>query len=278
MASGMWESFMADLRAVQPDGTDMLLLQRVTAAGSADDREALLTSLQACKSGMLYRCLQAWSFWQCFPWKVLRLGAVFLPNHDCHACDASQACSIAADLLSDYDRQVSKASLGMVSAAFLGQAGALRSDMVNLAAGSRMSKNLKCRLLGYSTALIVMQRLEAKRHYLNMVVGRGRAVQPPALVAEMRRRANKDCQCALFRKELPTYLDSFSELAPFAWHSWADLLQLVYGYGLSQMHPDISTAEDKLKRFQSLVSSWEHDCSNTLPGDGANVESYACCL
>lgn len=81
-------------------------------------------------------------------------------------------------------------------------------------------------MLGFSTGLNVMQRLEARHHLVNLALARGRALSVPGVISGLRRRFNQDLQQQSFREELPKLLNDFDQLVLQPWDSQRQLLQL----------------------------------------------------
>ncbi len=117
-----------------------------------------------------------------------------------------------------------------------------------------MPGNLQQQLLAYSSCLIVMQRLEGRHHIVSQAMAHGRAAQPPAVVADLRRRFNNDLRDPKFRVALPQLLERFSELTPSPWESRADLIRHIYGFGLEELHADMTTAQQVVQRFSDMVA------------------------
>ena len=65
--------------------------------------------------------------------------------------------------------------------------------------GRDLSVDLQELLVGYSTALVVMQRLESRHHLVNISMSRGRAQTPASVIAGLRRRMNQDLTHPTFR-------------------------------------------------------------------------------
>jgi hypothetical protein len=151
-------------------------------------------------------------------------------------------------------RSPSKSRLGATAARFLGNLGELRADLDLWIRGGPLPPRTAVELVLYSSCLIVMQRLEAKHHYLHMQVSRGRASSVPATVAELRRQANDDIRSVQFRQVLPQLMKSFNDLVPGPWQSFSDLLRVVYGHGLQQMHPNIHAETQAMAQHLQLIS------------------------
>ena len=126
--------------------------------------------------------------------------------------------------MADFDLSESKTTLGSVSWIFFQQ------HRGSLCAWAHDGKPLEDRLrhlvLGFSTGLNVMQRLEARHHLVNLALARGRALSVPGVISGLRRRFNQDLQQQSFREELPKLLNDFDQLVLQPWDSQRQLLQL----------------------------------------------------
>lgn len=258
LALGQWRRFVDDLAGLPLTAAALEALSQLESSNQSQWGSFLLQSFQDCKSTMLMRCKQAWSFWGTLPFSILELSQHLLDP----VVPESQSRARAKQLLKLYEATANKSELGCVSWRFFGQAESLRELRVWIHGGA-LSSRLKCILIGYSTILVVMQRLEAKHHLVNIAVSRGRAQQPPATMAALRRRANQDLDHPEFRTMLPELMQSFGDLVPSHWGSRKELLQQVYGFGLDQLHPDIAFEERQMARHAALTNEFDHAPSNT---------------
>ena len=162
--------------------------------------------------------------------------------------DESSSRRRALELMHDFDRSDSRTSLGAVNWYFFGDP-ANRNHVSNWAKhGQPLPRKLVNILWGYVTSLTVMQRLEARHHLVSMAVSRGRALSVPGVVSGLRRRFNGDVHQASFRSDFPQLLNSFDQLLPQQWSSKKQLLEMVYGFGLDQLHPTTVWEEQQLQR------------------------------
>jgi hypothetical protein len=251
MASGKWLEFIDSLKAIVVDAGAVkawYYLERLRDSGDGEFADMLLSNLQACKATMVFRCMQAWGFWGMLPWRVLAMA-----QHLVNTTVAEQvSLTVGRMLYKQYQASQNKSRFGKVAWVFFDERGSLHQFVFAWLSGQSMHDSLLQHLLGYATALYVMQRLEAKHHYLHVDVSHSRAISPPALIAGLRRRANADLQDSRFRSQLPVLMSSFHELVPFQSASFQDLLEMVYGYGLPQLHADLSQAQACFKRFSAL--------------------------
>ena len=250
MAWGMWKGFLKDLEGVQFGGEALRfahLLSRMEAG--PETVSELQKDFQACKSDMLLRAKQAWSFWDELPWSVLKIPGFLwgvTTEHDCRRA--------ARVLVQDYSASASTSSMGVVAMRFLSDLGEFRGDIDAWINGNALAPRTKTQLLLYSSCLIVMQRLEAKHHYLHVQVSRGRASSPPATIAELRRKANPEVHSEAFRHALSRLMKSFDSLVAVPWQSFGDLLRAVYGHGLEYMHPDVASEVGMMQQHLLALS------------------------
>ena len=271
MAWGIWETFLEELDAVVPSKSAAKLVQELeetsetseAGEGEAEGEDSaaaakqfcsdMLVDFQACKASMAFKGKQAWSFWSHLPWAILKIAGFLwgVAEDDCRTA--------AAELMACYDQTDAKSCLGVPSFVFFSQNGRFRSDFVRWISGCCISKDLMRELFFYSLSLLSMQRLEAKHRYINIQVGRGRASSPGATMAELRRKANQDLQEAGFRQLFPELMSSFDTLVPGQWDSFQDLLRIVYGHGIAQMHPDIEAEENCMRIHLKAITDMKAD-------------------
>ena len=251
LALGAWRTFVQDLKDMGLSPGSLLALHKLEAGGDQQYASFLLEGFQNCRAMMELRCVQAWSFWDVLPFTILRMCSHFVSANN----DQSESRKHCLDLMKEYDRTESKASLGVIAYHFFGvekNRKPLRKWAVH---GQKLPRELEMLLLGYSTCLTVMQRLEARHHLANVALSSGRALSPAALMAGLRRRLNHDLTHPTFRPALADLLNQFDRLVPQKWNSRKELLQIVYGYGLDDLHPDISFEEQQLARQAALSQS-----------------------
>ena len=275
LAWGLWRDFLNDLESLQPNAEALRLSrvlsvqeQEVEGASAADQ----LQDFWACKADMVFRARQAWSFWDKLPWAVLKIPAFLW------GLKTETECREAALLLvQEYSNAESTSSLGVVAMRFLSPVGEFRDDLDAWIAGSALAPHTLRQALLYSSCLIVMQRLEAKHHYLHMQVSRGRASSPPATIAELRRKANPDISLEAFRAALPRLMGSFDALVAVPWQSFGDLLRAVYGHGLQQMHPEIDGESAAMQQhLQALADNKRSGDSNMLAMHRDHIQACFC--
>ena len=228
MASGHWKKHLSELEELQLSKEDISQLLELRRSGHDDDvaaAEQVQISFETCKRAMVFRCMQAWSFWGELPHAALSMAEHLVDP----ICWEDRSRNLAAQLLAQYDQTESKRRLGVVSWLFFEK---YRSEIRTWISGSDLSANVVKTLLEYGSALCVMQRLEQKRHLVNLKLGRGRASTPAAVISGLRRSRNSDLSLAEFRQALPNLMDRFGELVPETWRSRKELIEKVYGYAL----------------------------------------------
>ena len=251
LASGAWMDFINSLIETKLSNKALAAIAKLSNSG--DDElvafaSGLMQHFQDCKTMMIFRATQAWSFWQDMPFSILTM-CKHLVSTDIEE-SVSRAC--AKDLLAEFDSSSSKTSLGAIPWHFFGNP-KNREHMLNWIYGTPLAEELEQLLVGYSSSLCVMQRLEARHHLVNQVLSHGRASSPPALMANLRRRLNHDIDHPKFRELLPELLERFAELVPEQWSSRKQLLQLIYGHGLNELHPNTSFEEQQMARHAALA-------------------------
>ena len=109
-------------------------------------------------------------------------------------------------------------------------------------------------LLGYSTALICMQRLEGRHSILKCFV-QGKYFQLPAtLSAAMRRRQNKDLENPLFEAMLPDLLSSIGELHVGSWGSKTELLESLSRQSAKANHDPLVGERKRKEEFNVALA------------------------
>ena len=197
LASGQWRGFVDNLKALSLTPAALKALSHLQDSGECEYKDFLVSSFQECKANMVMRCVQAWSFWSVLPFSLLELAKHFVDP--AHPESASRERGKA--LLDAFDNQGSKTELGFPSWNMLGDP-ANRRDLKRWIKGGVLSTELRELLIGYSTSLVVMQRLEAKHHSVNLSVSRGRAQSPAAVISGLRRATNRDLCHPTFRLSL----------------------------------------------------------------------------
>ena len=248
LASGRWHDFIKSLNDLKVSNAALAAISQLSRSGDDGTATFLLTCFQDCKAAMLFRSRQAWSFWDSMPFSILKMCQHIVFPH----IGESVSREHAGELLSEFDSSESKASLGVIPWNFFGNDNN-RPRMLNWIHGHPLSEDLQQLLVGYASSLCVMQRLESRHHLVNSELSRGRASSPPATMANLRRRLNGDCQHPMFRELLPKLLNSFSELVPHEWNSRKDLLEILYGHGLNELHPDTTFEEQQMSRHSALT-------------------------
>lgn len=248
LADGAWHHILNALRDVKLSTGAISAISKLSASGDKDFASSLLTSFQECKSMMLYRSMQAWGFWESLPFSILKMCKhIVYPD-----VGESVSREHARQLMLSFDSAESKTSMGFIPWHFFGHQ-RNRGLMLDWIKGGPLAEDLEFLLIGYATSLCVMQRLEARHHLVNQAISHGRASHPPSTMANLRRRLNQDCQDPRFRELLPELLNKFSDLVPQQWNSRKELLEIVYGHGLTELHPDTTFEEQQMNRHSALT-------------------------
>ena len=98
MSWGVWRQFQADLASARPSA-EALRSARVMSESDPTLAAGLLAGFQACKAEMLFRCKQAWSFWDCLPWSIVKMAGFLWQLRTEEECR-----HVADELLQEYDR------------------------------------------------------------------------------------------------------------------------------------------------------------------------------
>lgn len=249
LALGAWRTFIQDLKDLGLSQDSLFALNRLEEYGDRQYASLLLEGFQDCRTKMELRCVQAWSFWDLFPFSILRMCSHFISP----ANDQSESREHCLDLMKQYDKAESKVSLGPLAYYFFGEERNRKSLHKWAVRGHHLRKELEMLLLGYSTCLTVMQRLEARHHLANLALSAGRALSPAGLMAGLRRKFNGDLTHPTFRPALAELLNQFDGLVLQPWNSRKELLQIVYGYGLNDLHPDTTWEEQQMLRHATLA-------------------------
>jgi hypothetical protein len=233
LALGAWKDFVTGLSNLKLSRKAVEIFRQL----ESGYEQKLVESFQQCKQEMALRCHQAWSFWDQLPHNILSLGYHFLSGS---SVDENKSRERAIQLLDQYESCSDKANLGVVPWYIFSKH---RQHIISWYHGMDMSPDLRSILMGYCTALIVMQRLEGRHHLVNMRVTRGRALLPAGLFADLRRARHSDLHLVEFREALPSLMQRMTELVPDSWQSQRELLRRVYGFGLDELHPDVSAEQ-----------------------------------
>lgn len=247
LALGAWKEFIHNLKTIslKREALSAISMLETLEDGGARYAQFLLRCFQDCKAMMELRARQAWTFWDSLPFSILELCRHYVDK----STDESWSRQRALELMQVFDSCQSKTSLGAVSWYFFGNE-TNRVHMIKWARnGVALPDSLKHLLLAYSTSLTVMQRLEARHHLVNQSLSRGRALSVPGVMAELRRRFNGDLSQPSYREQLPQLLNQFDQLVPQHWDSHKQLLEIVYGFGLDQLHPDTTWEEKQMMRL-----------------------------
>ena len=251
LACGQWKKFLRDLNASALSHHALAEISKLESQEPSDGEFAkcILEDFQNCKAHMQFKASQSWAFWGGLPFSVLEMCQHWVDP----SADENASRRKAKELQNTYDQTDSKAALGIVPFHFFGNE-LNRQRMDFWMRGGPLHEELKNLLLGYSTALTVMQRLESRHHFVNLALSRGRALSVPAVMSNLRRRFNHDLTHQSFRDELPMLLNQFHKLVVGEWTSRAALLEEVYGHGLEQMHPNITFEQQQVALHAAMTA------------------------
>ena len=203
---------------------------------------SLHNSFQTAIKRVGLRFTQATSYLMEFPWNLASLLGFIVPQPAgiSKATKIQQSKTIAKNLLGDFEAGKIK-TVGYFDRFFqndkpVGQSlrrWATETDCTH------MPSDLFTELIGYSTSLLVMQRLEARHHLVCQRMAIARASTPMTLSANLRRGLNSDSRESVFRERLESYMMQFHLLLPE--HTCAgrlELSRLVSGYHFDIMFAD----------------------------------------
>ena len=244
LACGQWQKFVHQLNSLSLTPTGLAHILQLKNQDPSDGAYAdfLLTEFQNCKAEMEFKAKQSWSFWSSLPFSILEMCKHWVEP------EASEESSRARarELMMAYGASPSKASLTVVAFHFFGNEASRKQLEAWAVAGDPLHPDLMQLLVGYISSLTVMQRLEGRHHFVNLALSRGRALSPPAVQANLRRRFNRDMVEESFRNELPVLLNQFDQLVPTEWTSKKSLHEQVYGHGLEQLHPNVGFEQQQM--------------------------------
>ncbi len=195
LACGEWRVFIETLQTSSLTPECLKSLSRLRDSGQSEWSEFLMQCFQETKASMVMRARQAWSFWSVLPYSILELARHLIdPNHT-----ESASRTRAKELLHQFDNSASKSEMGFATWNVFGH-DLHRRAIKKWSKGQELKRELQDLFMGYSTCLVVMQRLEAKHHLINTSVSRGRAQTPAAVISGLRRMLNKDLTDSSFRR------------------------------------------------------------------------------
>lgn len=225
LAQGCWiDSFSQELMSL-PLGQAKRFLVRLE-----DTRRLRLEdAFNSCKTSMVQRFVQVFSFWRDIPWRICAIGVCLFDTlqDDTSTTQYVQASKLfAKEILDQWDHAGAnhKGNQSFHMGRFFCDPnfpGNLRAYMVYWASSGgdvvNMPPQLSQALMRYCTALTVMQSLEATHHYLHQKISFGRASLPASTCAFLRRRTNPDIYSISFKESVNRLVGNLSKLAPFKW-------------------------------------------------------------
>jgi hypothetical protein len=190
------------------------------------------------KAGFALRYKQAASFLGEGPWRTLAVLEFVLPGKHSQQEMIDTCKERARQLQGLFADAVSKLCLPQN---YLG-AWQRWAEGVRTASGCDMDTSLFKLLVGYGSALLVMKRLEAKHHLVNIRASRARATSSLGISAKLRRTLNTDIHQESFEANLATYMGMYHTLVPETWSSRSELCKYVSGHHLEIMFASHTSA------------------------------------
>ena len=225
LAQGCWiDTFSQELMSL-PLGPAKRFLVRL----EVKERERLEDVFHSCKTSMVQRFAQVFSFWRDIPWRICAIGVCLFDTleDDTSTAQFVQASKLfAKEILDQWDHAEAhhKGNQSFHMGRFFCDPnfpGNLRAYMVYWASSDvdvvTMPHQLSQALMRYCTALTVMQSLEATHHYLAQKISFGRASLPASTCAFLRRRTNPDIYTTSFKVSVNRLIGNLSKLVPFEW-------------------------------------------------------------
>ena len=212
------------------------------------------------KQKVALRFKQATSYLETYPWNLVNVLSFLCAPSDVNCFKTSKA--FASSLVQQYDAGLLR-NMGQFSR-FLDSANSLGQSMREWSSSDSpiMNAELYQELLGYGTALLCMQRLEAKHHLVAQRMSTARGSTPATISANLRRALNSDVHSDDFRENFPRYMFEFKKLVDLPWQSRAELARLISGYHLHTMFANVSAE-------QALIAQVTHERN---AGAQANVQ------
>ena len=212
------------------------------------------------KQKVALRFKQATSYLETYPWNLVNVLSFLCAPSDVNCFKTSKA--FASSLVQQYDAGLLR-NIGQFSR-FLDSANSLGQSMREWSSSDSpiMNAELYQELLGYGTALLCMQRLEAKHHLVAQRMSTARGSTPATISANLRRALNSDVHSDDFRENFPRYMFEFKKLVDLPWQSRAELARLISGYHLHTMFANVSAE-------QALIAQVTHERN---AGAQANVQ------
>lgn len=291
MSTTKGEELLRGLSELHPDIYTLEALSLV----DDDSRASLLSEFEFAKQKLCYRFKLAYGFWSLLPWSLLRLGAVLLKPECASTLEQSRLDArqyLDAYARAAEAGAASVARLGCVAKRFLDRGGELYVHVQRFANGEPMALKLRrglhwfgdacfhvfvcvcvlCEsvsvthnparreLISYGMGLTSMSRLESRHHLVANQMSSGRASLPPLISAELRRHANNDVNTPEFRSRLGFYLSNLSSVLGDAsdgrqWNNRREFLMIVYGYGVDELHMDVSSQAAAISNYRDNASA-----------------------
>lgn len=142
-----------------------------------------------------------------------------------------------------------------------------------------MSSPMLLELMGYSTALVVMQRLESRHSLLKRFLAWRHKQMPATLSAALRRKENRDLENSTFQSLLPELLTSIGELDPGEWQSKTQFLERVSRASALAVHDPLKDQRSQVDTFrEQLAVAAGHKCLQPESGSDLSLMREHCKL
>ena len=143
----------------------------------------------------------------------------------------------------------------VISYRFLNINGPFRARLVEWASGDAlMHEPMFKELIGYSTSLVVMQRLESRHSLLKRFLSWRHKQMPATLSAALRRKENQDLKNELFQQNLPELLGSIGELDPGQWSCKTEFLERITRSSAFAVHDQLQSERQVKESFQEQLA------------------------
>ena len=236
LAEGTWLDSLCQQLLNLPLGRAAHFLNKLDGV----DREFLMEQFNSAKLAMGQRFVQVYSYWRELPWRICAVATCLfydLEDQELYQQFVESSKAFARDVVDQWGtarntpdrvwsgnghrlfhmarRFLDNSYPGNLSAYLVYWANSPAADLV-------MPEPLAKELLKYTTALTVMQPLEAQHHYLAQKISFGRASLPASTCAFLRRRMNQDIHTPYFRSNLNRLIGDFSKLVAIKWEKRSD--------------------------------------------------------
>ena len=135
-------------------------------------------------------------------------------------------------------------------------AGPFREHLVSWATGKlEMHFGMFHELMGYSTGLCVMQRVEARHSLVKRFLAFRYRQLPASLSATLRRQQNGDLQTDLFRQNMEACLSDIGQLCQASYRNKAELLTRLGQESKQSIHDPLTDLRQQQATFNEALAS-----------------------